>query len=63
MQENVEYHGQNIFIPIPGKCFLKCIKYFTEIDYTEEFITFIRIENNRSGVMASNRTQQFWKKI
>ena len=44
MQEIVEYHGQNCYIPTSGMCFIKCINYFTKIDYTEEFLTFIRSE-------------------
>ena len=26
MQEIVEYHGQNCYIPTSGMCFIKCIK-------------------------------------
>ena len=40
MQEIVENHGQNCYIPTSGKCFIKCIIYFTKKDYTEEFLTF-----------------------
>ena len=29
MQEIVEYHGQNCYIPTSGMCFIKCINYFT----------------------------------
>ena len=29
MQENVENHGQNCYIPTSGMCFFKCINYFT----------------------------------
>ena len=25
MQENVEYHGQDCYIPTSGHCFMKCI--------------------------------------
>ena len=38
-------------------CFIKCIKYFNEKDYTEEFLTFIRTEQRRSNVMTSARFQ------
>ena len=34
MQESVEYHGQNCYIPTSGMCFIKCIKYFTKKEYT-----------------------------
>ena len=62
MQEIVQYHGRNCYIPISGKCFIKCINYFTKKDYTEEFLTFIRTEHRRSNVMTSARIQPFCKK-
>ena len=43
-QDIVEYIGNNCYIPTSGNCFIKCINYFTEKDYTEEFLTFIRTE-------------------
>ena len=46
MQEIVEYHGRNCYIPTSGMCFIKCINYFTKKDYTEEFLTFIRSEED-----------------
>ena len=62
MQDIVEYHGQNCYIPTSGMCFIKCINYFTEKDYTEEFLTFIRSEQRRFNVMTSARIQPFCKK-
>ena len=62
MHEIVEYHGQNCFIPTSGMCFIKCIIYFTNKDYTEEFLTFIRNEQRRSNLMTSARIQPFCKK-
>ena len=62
MQEIVEYHGQNCYIPTSGMCFIKCITYFTKKDYTEEFLIFIRTEQRRSNVMTSARIQPFCKK-
>ena len=35
MQEIVEYHGRNCYIPTSVMCFIKCINYFTKKDYTE----------------------------
>ena len=52
MKEIVEYHGQNVYIPISGMCFIKCMNYFSKKDYTEEFRDFIRNEKYRSGVMS-----------
>ena len=44
----VEYIGNEGYVPTSGTCFIKCIKYFTEKDYTEEIRNFIRIEKYRS---------------
>ena len=62
MQEIVEYHGQNCYIPTSGMCFIKCINYFTKKDYTKEFLTFIKTEQRRSNVMTSARIQPFCRK-
>ena len=62
MQEIVEYHGQNCYIPTSGHCFIKCNNYFTGKDFTEDFFTFIRTEKNRSGIMASAIFQPFCRK-
>ena len=62
MQEIVEYHGRNCYIPTSGMCFIKCINYFTKKDYTEEFLTFIRSEQRRSNVMTSARVGSFCRK-
>ena len=63
MQEIVEYHGQNCYIPTSGMCFIKRINYFTRKDYTEDFLTFIRSEQRRSNVLTSARIQLFCKKF
>ena len=62
MQESVEYHGRNCYIPTSGMCFIKCINRFTKKDYTEEFLTFIRSEQRRSNVMTSARVGSFCRK-
>ena len=62
MQEIVEYHGRNCYIPTSGMCFIKCINYFTKKYYTEEFLTFIRSEQRRSNVMTSARVGSFCRK-
>ena len=62
MQEIIEYHGQNCYIPTSGMCFIKCINRFTKKDYTEEFLNFIRTEQRRSNVMTSARIQPFCRK-
>ena len=62
MQTIVEYHGQNCCIPTSGVCFIKCIKYFTKKDYTEELLTFIRTEKRRSSRKNSALIQPFCRK-
>ena len=62
MKKIVEYYGQNCYIPTYGMCSIKCSNCFTKKDYTEEFLSFIRIEKYRSGVMTSGRFQPFCKK-
>ena len=61
-QDIVEYIGNNCYIPTIGNCFIKCIKYFTRKDYTEEFLIFIPTEQRRSNVMTSARVQPFCRK-
>ena len=63
MQEVVEYHGKNCYIPTSGRCFKKCINYFTKKDCTEEFLTFIRSEQRRSNVMTSAEFNHFVENI
>ena len=41
---------------------IKCINFFTQKDYTEEFLTFIRTEQKTSNVMTSARIQPFCRK-
>ena len=61
-QKIVEYTGNNCYIPISGMCFVKCIKYFTHKDYTDEFRHFIGNKKYLSGVMTSARIQPFCRK-
>ena len=61
-QDIVEYIGNNCYIPTSGNFFIKCINYFTQKDFTEEFLTFIRTEQRRSNVMTSARIQPFCRK-
>ena len=35
-QDIVEYIGNNCYSPTSGNCFIKCNKYFTKKDYTED---------------------------
>ena len=36
LQEVVEDHGQNCFIPTSGHCFINFINHFPKTDYTEK---------------------------
>ena len=36
-QDIVENIGNNSYIPTSGRCFIKCINYFTKKEYTEDF--------------------------
>ena len=47
MQQIVENHAQNCYIPTSGHCFIKHISYFNEKDHTEQFLTSIRTEQRR----------------
>ena len=58
----VEYTTNIYCIPTSGNCFIKCIKYITGEDYTEELSTFFRTEQRRSNVMTSARIQPFCRK-
>ena len=62
MHRIVEDHRKNCCIPTSGLCFIKCINYFTEKDYTEEVLLFIRSEQRRSNEMTSSGFQQFCRK-
>ena len=61
-QDNVEYTGNNCYIPTGGKCFKKFFKYLTAIGYMNNFLTFIRDEQRRLIVLTSARVQPFCKK-
>ena len=40
MQEIVEYHRQNCYIPTSGVCFIKCNNEFNKKEDTEEFLIY-----------------------
>ena len=61
-QDFVEFIGNNCYILTSGNCFIESIKYITNKDHTEEFITFIRTEQRRKNVMTSARIQAFCRK-
>ena len=62
MKEIVKYGRQNCSIPTCGLCFNKFVNYFSEKDYTEEILVFIRTEKYQPGVTTSARFQPFCRK-
>ena len=61
-QDIVDYIGINCYFPTIGNFFEKCINHIAGKDFTEEFLTFIQVEQRRSIVMITTRIQQFCKK-
>ena len=60
MQEIIEYHGQNCYIPTCGKSFINVIIILLK-KLSEEFQDFIRTEQRRTIVMTSARSQPVCK--
>ena len=50
--EIFEYRGINFFIPTKCYCFVKCINYLNNCDYTEQYPDFISDEKRRSNVIT-----------
>ena len=61
-QDNVDFIGDNCYIPTSGNCFIKCINHLTGEDFVEDFLSFIRIEQRRSKDMTTPRIQAFCRK-
>ena len=57
-----EYVGTNCYIPTGNNCFVKCINYITEKDYTQQYLEFISEGGRRKNVMTLARIQPFCKK-
>ena len=57
-----EYVGTNCYIPTGKNCFVKCINYITEKDYTQQYLEFISEGGRRKNVMTLARIQPFCKK-
>ena len=56
---NIEYRGNNCYVPTKGHCFVKCINFLTGQDYRQEYLDFIRNEERRSNTMTMARIQPF----
>ena len=59
----IEYRGNNCFIPSNGYCFIKLINYVTNSNYEEQYLNFIRYEQNRSNIMTQARIQSCLRKL
>ena len=57
----LEYKGENCYIPNGNGCFLKCINYIFDKDFSTEYIEFIQSYKRRPNVMTQCRTPEFCK--
>ena len=56
---NIEYRGNNCFIPTKGYCFVKCNNFLSGQDYQQQYLDFNRNEQRRSNIMTKVRIQPF----
>ena len=59
---DIEYRGNNCFIPTKGYCFIKCVNFLTGQDYKQQYLEFIRNEKRRTNIMTKARIQPFCNK-
>ena len=60
---NIEkYNGENCYIPSGNGCFLKCINYIFDKDFSIEYFEFIKSYKRRPNVMARCRIPEFCKR-
>ena len=57
-----EYEGDRCYIPSGSGCFLKCINYNFDKDFSIEYFEFIKSYKRRSNVMARCRIPEFCKR-
>ena len=58
----VKIFGKIYYISTNGPCFIKCIIHRTGKEYTDESLTFIRIEQKRPETMTTAKIQAYCKK-
>ena len=58
----LEYKGKNCYIPSGNGCFLKCINYIFNKDFSKEYFEFIKSYKRRPNVMARCRIPEFCKR-
>ena len=56
-----EYEGKNCYIPSGNGCFLKCINYIFDKDFSIEYFEFIKSYKRRPNVMSRCRIPAFCK--
>ena len=54
-----EYEGENCYIPSGNGCFLKCINYIFNRDFSTEYFEFIQSYKRRTNVMTRCRIPEF----
>ena len=57
-----EYNGENCYIPSGNGCFLKCINYIFDKDFSIEYFEFIKSYKRRQNVMSRCRIPEFCKR-
>ena len=57
-----EYEGDRCYIPSGNGCFLKCINYIFDEDFSIEYFEFIKSYKRRPNVMARCRIPEFCKR-
>ena len=57
-----EYEGKNCYIPSGNGCFLKCINYIFDKDFSIEYFEFIKSYKRRPKVMARCRIPEYCKR-
>ena len=59
----VEYKGLCSYIPTGNGCFLKCINYIYNKDFTDEYYTFLKSFKRQTDVMLKARVSLFCKRV
>ena len=57
-----EYEGDRCYIPSGNGCFLKCINYIFDKDFSTEYFEFIKSYKRRPNVMSRCRIPEFCKR-
>ena len=57
-----EYKGDRCYIPSGNGCFLKCINYIFDKDFSTEYFEFIKSNKRRPNVMSRCRIPEFCKR-